>query len=258
MLAAIAATDTPPASPEQLRRWTHAARRSRWPILRNVVAETLRPTFEPAALDSIPLPTDRPTIFELLCLVRIAACLAGRPDELRWLDLEIAHNTLDLPGVTCWYQQGLGRATVLGCPDYGHGFRPPTCSTCGCRRVDPAFEFEEPRNGIDGILVEAKSGGQGFDDTVAQLRVYRQARGRRAGARFLVWGISERSPEGTPSAEQLDWIRRAVREGTDDAWVFSDVDAVGAVMESAGLDYSNRPESQPTPRATCSSGRIRA
>lgn len=121
MLAALAATDTPPASPEQLRRWTHAARRSRWPILRNVVAETLRPTFEPAALDSIPLPTDRPTIFELLCLVRIADCLAGRPDELRWLDLETAHNTLKLPGVTCWYQQGLGRATVLGCPDYGHG-----------------------------------------------------------------------------------------------------------------------------------------
>ena len=61
-----------PATVDQLRQWAHVTRRSRWPLLRDVVAETLRTVFEPDALDHVPLPTDHATLFELLCLVRIA------------------------------------------------------------------------------------------------------------------------------------------------------------------------------------------
>ena len=51
---------------EQLRRWAHISRRSRWPLLRGVVAETLRPLLEPDELDRIPLPALPEKLFELL------------------------------------------------------------------------------------------------------------------------------------------------------------------------------------------------
>ena len=237
VLDGLATPDSPARTFEQIRRWAHVARRSRWPVLRELVAETLRIAVEPDALDRIPLPVDRARLFELLCLVRIAVRVAAQPEQIRWLDDELSANTLELAGVTCWYQQGLGRPAVLASPDYQHGLAEaaemfdlgvPT-------QVDLAFEFDEPRNGIAGILVEAKSGGQTFENAVPQLRTYRSARPRRSGARFLVWGVIERSPTGAPSAEQLEWLRRTTREGTGDVWAFSDVDSVDVVIEAAGV-----------------------
>ncbi|MEQ1507433.1 MAG: hypothetical protein ABMB14_34710, partial [Myxococcota bacterium] len=73
-----------PREDRGLQRWAHVARRSRWPFLRNVVAETLRAVTEPAALATLPLPTAREDLLELWCLVRLARLVAGDAHEVRW------------------------------------------------------------------------------------------------------------------------------------------------------------------------------
>jgi hypothetical protein len=102
-----------PLSPERLRRWAHTARRSRWPLLHGIIAETLRPLLEPEDLDRIPLPCDEAKLFELLCLIRIARCIAPLPRELRWLSAETSDNTIRLDGTCIYYQQSLARDLVL-------------------------------------------------------------------------------------------------------------------------------------------------
>ncbi len=64
---------------------TDAARRSRWPLLREVVAETFRAAVEPESIDRLPLPSGRDALFELLCAVRILDSLAGPSQQLRIL-----------------------------------------------------------------------------------------------------------------------------------------------------------------------------
>jgi hypothetical protein len=96
-----------PFTLERLRRWAYTARRSRWPLLRGIVAESIRPVLEPEELDRTPLPSEEAKLFELLCLVRIARCVASPPRELRWISADIADNTIKLDGVRVYYQQSL-------------------------------------------------------------------------------------------------------------------------------------------------------
>ena len=91
------------------------------------------------------------------------------------------------------------------------------CSTGSSRSLAP-FRMRyslrdaklEHRYNLSEPVLEAKSGSQGFDAAVAQLRLYRRARQRRAGARYLVWGIVEQSECGAKC--QLDWLQRKVAE----------------------------------------------
>jgi hypothetical protein len=207
-----------------------------------VVAETLRASLEPEALDRIPLPADRATLFELLCIVRIASRIAPPPEELRWLDLELSENKLRLAGSKCWYQQSLDRDAVLQTPDFSYrladaagvfGLRVP-------RRVDISFEFDSPRRGISGILIETKSGSQSFDEAVGLLRVYRMARPRVLGSRYLVWGITENPQSGPITPSQLDWIRREIEVGTGDVWAFCGVESIGDVLGLLGCVAATR------------------
>jgi hypothetical protein len=220
-----------PFTEDRLRRWAQTARRSRWPLLREIVADSIRPVFEPTELDRIPLPSDASHLFELLCLVRIAKCVAPPPLELRWVDKESADNTVRLEGVTCHYQQSLNRGTVLATPDYAGGLAAAVdVFRIGIPQfVDLAFDFDEPRNGLDGLIVEAKSGTQLYRHAVAQLRTYRAARPRRPGSRYLVWGIVERvdGPELTP-----DQVRQALAAAVDqdDVWLFSSADSIGVAL----------------------------
>lgn len=223
------------AAPEQLRRWAHAARRSRWPLLRDLVAESLRTVLERDDVDHVPLPTDRARLFELVCMVRIASMIAPPPGELRWLDKESTANRMELLGATCLYQQHLSREAVLSTPEYGEGLA-AAVELFGLRvptYVDLAFEFAAPRSGVDGIIVEAKSGGQGFDASVSQLRTYRRARTRRPGARYLVWGIVENPPADAPlTRAHLDVLRLAAASGNGDIWAFSGAEHVGDVLNA--------------------------
>jgi hypothetical protein len=74
------------------------------------------------------------------------------------------------------------------------------------RIVDIAFDFPEPINGFDGIIVETKSGTQQYRDTVAQLRTYRAARRRQPHTRYLIWGIL-RGPVAPDATVERQWGR---------------------------------------------------
>jgi len=220
-----------PFTLERLRRWAHVARRSRWPLLREVVAESLRPLLEPDEMDRIPLPSDPAKLFELLCLVRIARHFVPRPKELRWLDLH-SRNALRIDELSCRYQQSLGTSDVLGAPDYCGALAEAilTFDVGIPKYVDIAFDFEEPVNGFHGLIVEAKSGTQQYRDAVAQLRTYRGARPRRVGSRYLVWGIVQGPVAPDASPERVAKV--ASSGAADDVWIFSSANGIGTVLNT--------------------------
>jgi hypothetical protein len=218
-------------TPDRLRRWAHTARRSRWPLLRGVVAESLRPVLEPEELDRIPLPSERDVLFELLCLIRIAKCVSPAPKELRWLNAETADNTIRLDGTTCFYQQSLDRDAVLSTREYAGSLASAvqTFDVSIPKRVDLAFDFDTTRCGFDGVIVEAKSGTQGYDKTIPQLRTYRAARSRRDGSRYIVWGIVEDPGACDATCELVAALMKDIPEG-DDLWLFSSANAIPVVL----------------------------
>jgi hypothetical protein len=218
---------------DRLRRWAHTAKRSRWPLLRDVVAESLRPVLEPSELDRIPLPAEDATLFELVCLVRIACHFDPVPRDLNWLANEITGNQIRLNGVRAFYQQSMTRETVLASTEY----RGSIAAAFNIFNIQPhkiidlAFDFDKPRDGFDGIIVEAKSGAQQYEVAVPQLRDYRAARPRRPQSRYLVWGVIEK-PEGRDTT--CDQVRKALAAAgpTEDVWLFSSADAIPHILET--------------------------
>lgn len=79
-LAFFGASDNQPTT-DRMRQCAHVARRSRWPLLRDVVTESIRPLLQSEELDRLPLPVAPDKLFELLCLVRIARHFAPRPQS---------------------------------------------------------------------------------------------------------------------------------------------------------------------------------
>jgi len=59
----------------QFRRFANTAKRSRWPFLRSIVAESFRCFLEIEELDKLPLPSARENLYELFCLVCVLKCL---------------------------------------------------------------------------------------------------------------------------------------------------------------------------------------
>ena len=230
--SSLAADGDEPVTVDRLKRWAHTARRSRWPFLREVVADSIRPVLEPTELDRIPLPSDRSRLFELLCLVRIARRVAPPPRELRWIDKE-SGNVVRLTGVTCHYQQALKREVVLATSDYAGALaKAIEAFEVGLPQyVDLAFDFDKPRGGFNGLIVEAKSGNQPYRYAVAQLRTYRAARPRQPGSRYLVWGIVEASQHPEATRNQL---ARALASSDDaeDLWVFSGAGDIDLVLDT--------------------------
>lgn len=213
-----------------LGRWAHIARRSRWPLLRDVVAETLRVVLEPQDVERIPLPTERARLFELLCLVRILRELAPPPRTLRWISPELDDNTIVVADITAHYQPTLARERAL------LAYR--DCDLDALRvfdvrvpsRADLTFELAAPRNRrFDGILVEAKSGDQDYGSALEQLRVYRQSIPRRPGQRLLIWGITEHA---SLRPDQLDWLRKRCRDSEGDIWAFSGIEDMRSVLHA--------------------------
>lgn len=218
---------------ERLRKWAHTARRSRWPLLRGVVAESLRPVIEPDELDRIPLPSNPAKLFELLCLVRIGRFFDPSPPNLRWLDAKTSRNEIHLGSVTCRYQEALARTAVLGAPDYlGSLARSVVAFDVSVPGViDLVFDFNHRRNGFDGIVVEAKSGSQSYRDTVAQLRTYQGARHRVPGTRYILWGIVQSSDLSNAARERVAQVA-ANASASEDLWVFSCADDIAPVLST--------------------------
>ena len=219
-----------------LRRWAHSARRSRWPFLRHVVAGSLRAAFEPEDFDSLPLPTDHATLFELLCIVRILRSVSGLDGHIRWLDRFEGENEISLSGLTCTYQKSLALEAVLNTREFRgpladairtHGVSVP-------QRIDALFTFEAPWNGFDEIIVEAKSGSQGPKETLFQLKVYSATLSAGAQKRRLVWGITESPPAG-PQPLEFGRVPEVARAEQTDRWLFSAADEIGRIVASIGL-----------------------
>lgn len=214
-------------APPDLRWWAHVARRSRWPLLRNVVAETCRCFLEPTSLDSLPLPSTRSSLFELLCIVRLLRYFQEHPRHVRWLDHETG-NCISVGGLRVHYQHAFSVDGVIETSEFTpplrralrrHGILPPS-------RADAWLEFDAPWLGFAGILLEAKSGSQDFDSTVYQLKVYRAALGNRVSAPILVLGVIEDSADTkfTPLLER--------REFGEDTWIFCTGNQIGTALDS--------------------------
>jgi hypothetical protein len=208
-----------------LRRWARMAKRSRWPLLRSVVAESLRAAFEPVRLDRAPLPTDRAVLLELYCLVRVLGHLTAPGSALRWLDACDGSNTVDARGLRYEFQLSLDRGHALDTAPFAGGLR-ATVRDGGCRVphiVDGYLALAEPRGGFDGVLIEAKSGAQAPHDAYLQLEVYRAVLKAEGAGRLLVLGVIEGlEPQViAPETERPD----------DDLWVFCAPEALGRVLE---------------------------
>ncbi len=216
-----------------LRRWAHTAKRSRWPLLRNVVAESLRCLLEPQELNKLPLPENHGTLFEILCMVRILRAFNERPRHIRWLHLETGRNRVEIPGLTYFFQKSLDKRLVLSTPEFGNGLhqamkrhRLRTPST-----IDGWLNFTEPRNGFGGILVEAKSGSQSPDKAVYQLKCYRAAVKELDPRPLLVWGIVEEPMPTEVQASAFETLDvQFTGPPTGDTWVFSTADEITKVL----------------------------
>ena len=226
-----------PVSLRQLHRWAQAARRSRWPLLREVVAETFRAAVEPESIDRLPLPSGRESVFELLCVVRLLDALHGPGGQIRLLGEGDDLAGVRLPGLTCFYQGWLGGERLsdeeLGAPCVSalerHGVVLP-------RRFDALVTFDKPRAGFHGILLEAKSGAQSFADTVHQLKAYRAALREQLPGPLLVWGLVEGGGDRT-KAFDVGALREgaAERKEGQDLWLFTSEGEIRKALEGMGL-----------------------
>lgn len=232
-----------PVNLRQLHRWAQAARRSRWPLLREVVAETFLAAVEPESIDRLPLPAGRESVFELLCVVRLLDALHGPSGQIRLLGDGDDLAGIRLPGLTCLYQGWLGGERLsdeeLGAPCVSalerHGVVLP-------RRFDALVTFDEPRAGFHGILLEAKSGAQSFADTVHQLKAYRAALKEQFPGPLLVWGVVEGGGDRT-KAFDAEALRAASleREEGQDLWLFTSEGEMRGALSALGADLRSRP-----------------
>jgi len=220
-----------PIPVERLRRWAHVARRSRWPLMREVMAETLRPVLEPEELDALPLPSDVPSLFELLCLVRVARYFNPRPRDISWLGSGEIGNSLQIGTLRCDYQQQLDHADVLNTPDYAGALARAVVAfgVSVPRRMDIAIQFPTPMNGFDGLLIEAKSGSQRYDVAVPQLRTYRQARSGSSSARYVVWGVVQQPELADATPERVSQLL-AAKGAAEDLWLFSSAERIADAL----------------------------
>lgn len=225
---------------QALRRWAHVAHRSRWPFLRNVVAESLRAVLEPSDLDALPLPTEHEKLFELVCAVRILSALVPRDRRVRWLERHDGETSVDLPGVRWRFQRYLSAADVHASDAY-----PPALLRALRRHgvpsagyVDSVFEFAERRSGFGALYVECKSGNQAPVEAVEQMRFYREVVRAWEPRPLLVIGIVERSsnPPCFSPAARAGLLAEVAGGVSDDVYVFASADEIADVLEALALN----------------------
>ncbi|MCK6680813.1 MAG: hypothetical protein L6R30_00160 [Thermoanaerobaculia bacterium] len=243
------ASDVESPDVRRLQRWAHTARRSRWPLLRHVVAESLRCTFEMQELNALPLPPNRDALFELLCAKRVMQALGGAERGVRWLGSGPGEggNRIGVSGVRGYYQHDVSEAVReaagrLGEP--GDALVRHRVIDGLPRRIDLLFQFDAPRRGLAGILLEAKSGEtQDLADTVWQLGVYRAALRTKNPEPLLVWGVAERTATPTDLAAALALVRDRLAGGDvgEDLWLFTTGDQISEALALLGLALRSQP-----------------
>lgn len=228
------------AAQPPLARWAAVARRSRWPLLRDVVAETLRHMLEPEVwIDQLPLPTERAQLFELLCMARIIEALGAQPTHVRMLDLHLNQNRLMLgEAQRLGYQQSLPVDEVMRGALFDNGLREAMIAfqLRKPRRVDLLFALDDPARRFDAVLVEVKSGAQDPASALWQLRAYRDTLAARGLDRCVVWIISEQ--RGKLSPYEAAWIGEQAAQAAGDVWIVSDHDSIQGVAAAVGVAAS--------------------
>ena len=220
----------------QVMRWATAAKRSRWPLLRNVVAESFRCVFEPVYIDKLPLPTSEYDIFELLCMVRILRRISPMPSMIKWVDLASGNNQCSIPEATFHYQFNFKLEDVLN----SYEFSPELKQAISRQNVrvpkilDGYLELREPIRGFVGILVEAKSGNnRNFGETVYQLKTYLSAIRKEESGRLLILGIIEDNDDHIPNNSHYELLKEKVDGSSNDVWFFLSAGEIERVVEIA-------------------------
>jgi hypothetical protein len=211
------------------------ATRSRWPLLRNVVAETLRASFEPQLVNQLPLPADPATLFEMLCLVRVLKSLEPEPEVIRWLDVDAGGNTIRTPGLTCHFQYTINREVMLESSEFSPGLRTAIARhNVGLpQRVDALVLFDKTRRGFRGLLIEVKSGSQRYDASLHQLKCYRAALASTIQGPLIVWGITEEGDAAHWIAQESPQVPA---QALDDLWLFSPASAISTALAGLRLE----------------------
>jgi hypothetical protein len=142
-----------------------------------------------------------------------------------------------VPGIHCRYQHHLPPEEVLASSEYDPALRAAVYRH-GLRvhqTIDVLVEWNSPRAGLDGILLEAKSGNQSYDAAVAQLRSYRATIRRSRGGRWLVWGVIESEESEAVTDAAVTNLLAESQRSTQDLWFFSSASAISRVLEQLGL-----------------------
>jgi hypothetical protein len=216
-------------------QWLRTALRSRWPLLRNVVAETLKCFEQDETLAKVPLPKGKEQVFELLGMVRLIKVFQPAPPFLQWMNkqsgqaLRFDEGTFDCH--TSWERDAVVQAAYQdeGLPSAMKQFN----LRVHCR-PDLLCRFTPAKKGFAGMIVEFKSGNQGFSDALHQLRMYRETRKAQDSGRLILWGMVEQ--EAGITEQRRAWLRERV-EGSEDIWIFTGPDMVDiqVVMSELGL-----------------------
>ncbi|HWL85432.1 MAG TPA: hypothetical protein VNO21_06500 [Polyangiaceae bacterium] len=221
-----------PEDNASLRNLAQVAAKSRWPLLRDVIAETLRHIHEPNTLfDAIPLPKKHAQAFQLLCMTRMLRVICPEPEHIRWIDpTSVEKNTVVVQGCSYTHEHSLAKGTALKSEALERGLRDAMARHgVHCpERIDGFLKFDTPLRGFTGILVEAKSGAEEFKDTVHQLRFYRAAMREIESGPLIIWGITEQRESPEQANRAYDELKRimATRSLEDEVWVFSGADDV--------------------------------
>lgn len=219
------------------KKWLRITMRSRWPLLRNIVAESLKCMEVDETIDRVPLPKTRSDVFELLGMVRLIRLFQPDPLDLGWLAKNTGH-TLSFPNGTFNCKTFWNRQAVID-HAYGEGGLPGAMRHYNLRvhcQPDLLCSFTADNGGFTAMIVEFKSMALKFSDALHQLRMYRaaaKAQGHGLG-RLILWGIVEN--ETSLSNERRAWLREQVK-GSDDIWVFTrpDLNELEAVLHDLGL-----------------------
>ena len=223
-----------------LIKWATIAKRSRWPLFRNVIAESLRPTFEPVIIDKLPLPESQSAIFELLCMVRILRTINKNPSAICWVDNYIGNNKCRIhegiyhyqhqfdPLYSLDFSENLSEATKwqnVKVPEYADGY----------------FEFTIPYNGFSGILIEAKSSKKDNErelgDTIYQLKSLLSAiRKERKSGKYLILGIVDNIKKDNNLNEYLKYILEPKENMSNDIWCFISADEIEKTVSAIIFD----------------------
>lgn len=220
-----------------LIKWASTAKRSRWPLMRNVVAESMRCAFEPVYINKLPLPETRSEIFELLCMVRILKAINSKPAVISWVDTKAGNNECCIPGAVYHYQYSFK-------PLHSSEFSYELSDAVEQQKVkipkfaDGYLKFDTRFNGFSGVLVEAKSGqNRETGETIYQLKSLLAAiRKEMNGERFLILGIVENSDKDNNLKEYTEFLSNKYAHSENDVWCFLKADEIEAFIKTLLLN----------------------